>query len=204
MVAGVILAGGLSRRMGGGDKCLLPLGGKPMLAHVIARLRPQVDRLALNANGDPTRFATFGLEVVPDGIAGNPGPLAGVLAGLDWAAAAGEEAIVTVAADTPLFPETLVVRLVQAATLARTPLAMALSEDPERGYAPHPTFGLWPVALREDLRASIAGGARRVRDWTAPRGCAETLFPGAHRPFFNVNTPADLAEAEALVAGTSS
>lgn len=199
MIAGVILAGGLSRRMGGGDKCLAPLGGRPILARVIERLAPQVDRLALNANGDPARFAAFGLPVLPDSVEGFAGPLAGVLAGMDWAAGEGAEAIVTAAADTPFFPETLVAQLVDAAARARTPLAVAMTEDAARGYSPHPTFGLWSVALREDLRAALAEGMRKVVDWTLPRGCAETLFPGAHEPFFNVNTPADLVRAEAML-----
>lgn len=200
MIGGVILAGGLSRRMGGGDKSLLPLAGRPILAHVIERLGPQVDRIALNANGDPERFAAFGMPVIADSVEGYAGPLAGVLAGMDWAAGEGIETIVTAAADTPFFPETLVADLAAAAAREGTPLAVAMTDDAERGYSPHPTFGLWSVALREDLRAALEGGLRKVVDWTRPRGCAEALFPGAHEPFFNVNTPEDLARAEARLA----
>jgi molybdopterin-guanine dinucleotide biosynthesis protein A len=199
-IAGVILAGGLSRRMGGGDKCLLDLGGRPLLARVIDRLAPQVEALALNANGDPGRFDAFGVPVLPDSVAGFAGPLAGVLAGMDWAASEGWPLIATAAADTPFFPETLVAELEAAMTRAGTPLAVAMTEDAERGYSPHPTFGLWSVSLREDLRAALAGGLRKVVDWTRPHGCAEALFRGAAEPFFNVNTPADLDRAEALLA----
>lgn len=199
-VAGVILAGGLSRRMGGGDKGLLNLGGRPILARVIARLAPQVDRLVLNANGDPARFAGFGLPVAADSVEGYAGPLAGVLAGMDWAAAAGIDTIVTAAADTPFFPEDLVAGLVAARDRDRTPLAVAMTEDAERGHSPHPTFGLWPVALREDLRAALAGGMRKVVDWTRPHGVAGATFGGAPEPFFNVNTPGDLVRAEAMLA----
>jgi molybdopterin-guanine dinucleotide biosynthesis protein A len=200
VIGGVILAGGLSRRMGGGDKGLLPLGGRPILAHVVARLGPQVDRLALNANGDPARFAAFGLPVVADSVEGYAGPLAGVLAGMDWAARDGMEVIVTAAADTPFFPGTLVAELVAAAGREGTPLAVAMTDDAERGYSPHPTFGLWSVALRDELRAALKGGMRKVVDWTRPRGCAEAAFAGAGEPFFNVNTPDDLLRAEAMLA----
>lgn len=132
-VAGVILAGGLSRRMGGGDKCLLPLGGRPILAHVIDRLRPQVGPLALNANGDPARFAAFGLEVVADDFPGFAGPLAGLLAGMDWAAARGLPLVVTAAADTPFFPRDLVARL--RAAMAETGAPIALAATPAQGAA---------------------------------------------------------------------
>ncbi|MEO1104677.1 MAG: molybdenum cofactor guanylyltransferase MobA [Pseudomonadota bacterium] len=195
-VPGVILAGGLARRMGGGDKALLTLGGRPILAHVIERLAPQTAALALNANGDPARFSAYGLPVLADTIEGHPGPLAGVLAGLDWAAEAGFHAIVTVAADTPFFPPDLVARLTQAA--ADAPIALAATLDPKRGTARHPTFGLWPTALREDLRAAILDGTRKIVAWTDAHGAADALFPGD--PFFNVNTPEDHARAEALLA----
>jgi molybdopterin-guanine dinucleotide biosynthesis protein A len=201
-IAGVILAGGLAQRMGGGDKCLLPLGGRPMLAHVIERLAPQVDRLAINANGDPARLRAFGLPVLADSVAGFPGPLAGVLAGLDWAAEEGAELLISAAGDTPFFPADLVAGLRAAAGAAGTPLAMAATQGEGGGTERHPTFGLWPVAMREDLRASIAGGTRRVVDWTEPRGCARAVFHGPGQPFFNVNTPADLARAEAMLAAS--
>ncbi len=200
VLAGVILAGGLSRRMGGGDKGLLALGGRPILARVIERLGPQVGRVVLNANGDPARFAEFGLPVVADSVEGYAGPLAGVLAGMDWAAGEGIGAIVTAAADTPFFPEDLVAGLIAARDREGTPLAVAMTEDAERGHSPHPTFGLWPVALREDLRAALAGGLRKVVDWTRPHGVAGATFRGLQEPFFNVNTPADLVRAEAMLA----
>ncbi len=199
-VAGVILAGGRASRMGGGDKTLLEVAGRPLLAHVIARLRPQVSEIALNANGDPGRFAAFGLPVVPDTVEGFAGPLAGVLAGLRWAAARGHEAIVTAAGDTPFFPETLSTRLAEAARTKGVPLACAATTDPERGLSEHPTFGLWPVALADDLEeALLHGQVRKVILWTSRHGCARALFDDAGPyPFFNVNTPADLAEAERI------
>lgn len=195
---GVILAGGLATRMGGGDKGLCEVGGRPLLAHVIERLAPQVDAVALNANGDPARFAALGLEVLPDSIGDYPGPLAGVLAGLDWAAGQGAESIVTVAADTPFFPRDLVARLEAAAEGMDHPLALAATPDPERGRVRHPTFGLWPVALRDDLRAALAEGVRKVVIWTERHGGCEALFKDPGEPFFNVNTPEDLRRAEAL------
>jgi molybdopterin-guanine dinucleotide biosynthesis protein A len=191
-VAGVILAGGRATRMGGGDKGLIPLAGRPILARVIDRLAPQVDRLALNANGDPVRFARFGLPVLPDSVPGHPGPLAGILAGMDWAAGEGIAAIVTAAADTPFLPADLVARL-RAAGL---PLGMAATPG-DAGPERHPTFALWPVALRGELRAALAEGERKVAAWADRHGCAPVLFPDASA-FLNVNTAADLARAEAL------
>lgn len=201
-LAGVILAGGRATRMGGGDKTLLPLGGRPILSHVIDRLRPQVDALVLNANGDPARFAAFGLPVVPDSVTGFPGPLAGILAGMDWAAVEGYEILASAAADTPFFPETLVADLREAMEREGMPLAMAMTPDPERGRSRHPTFGLWSVSLRDDLRAALAEGQRKVIGWTEPIGCAQAVFEGEF-PFFNVNTPEDLARAHDLLAGVS-
>ena len=189
---GVILAGGRATRMGGGDKSLRVLGGAPILARVIDRLRPQVAGLALNANGDPARFAEFGLPVVADSVEGFAGPLAGVLAGLDWAAGEGAEAIVTAAADTPFFPDDLAARLQEAAAGMADPLVLAASPEGR-----HPTFGLWPVALRDDLRAALEGGLRKVVLWTDRHGGRVAEFPsGTPDPFFNVNTPEDLARAE--------
>lgn len=196
---GVILAGGQATRMGGGDKGLLKLGDRCLLAHVIDRLEPQVAGLALNANGDPARFDRFGLPVLADSVEGFVGPLAGVLAGLDWAASKGAETIVTAAADTPFFPQDLVPRLLLASEGMTHPLVLAATPDPERGAVRHPTFGLWPVALREDLRAALHGGVRKVVIWTEKHGGREALFPvTGFDPFFNVNTPDDLARAEAL------
>ncbi len=195
---GVILAGGQATRMGGGDKGLLHLGGTPLLTRVIERLEPQVADLALNANGDPARFADFGLPVLPDSIDGFAGPLAGVLAGLDWAAAQGGETIVTAAADTPFFPCDLVPQLLLRAEGMTHPLVLAATPDAKRGTARHPTFGLWPVALRDDLRAALAGGLRKVVLWTEKHGGREAVFP-QEEAFFNVNTPDDLAQAEAML-----
>ncbi|MFG6568313.1 molybdenum cofactor guanylyltransferase MobA [Sulfitobacter sp. 1A13679] len=195
---GVILAGGQATRMGGGDKGLLPLGQGTLLSSVIDRLEPQVAGLALNANGDPARFADLGLPVLADSIEGFAGPLAGVLAGLDWAAEQGAESIVTAAADTPFFPCDLVPRLLLAADGMAHPLALAATPDAKRGTARHPTFGLWPVALRDDLRSALAGGLRKVVLWTERHDGREALFPD-EAAFFNVNTPEDLAKAEAMV-----
>ncbi len=195
---GVILAGGQATRMGGGDKGLLPLGEGTLLSRMIARLTPQVAGLALNANGDPARFDTLGLPVIPDSIDGFAGPLAGVLAGLDWAAAEGADAIVTAAADTPFFPADLVTTLTQAGAGMQHPLVLAATPDPKRGTARHPTFGLWPVALRDDLRMALEGGLRKVVLWTEQHGGREALFPD-EAAFFNVNTPDDLTQAEAMV-----
>ncbi len=199
-VAGVILAGGQSRRMGGGDKALRDLGGQPILSHVIARLLPQVDKMVLNANGNAARFESYNLPIVADSIDGFAGPLAGVLAGMDWAAKAGYEHIATVAADTPFFPENLVLALCMAQEGEGKPLAMAMSSDPERGFVRHPTFGLWSVDLREDLRAALQRGVRKVVAWSEPQGCAMMVFaPDNPDPFFNVNTPADLVRAKKML-----
>ena len=195
---GVILAGGLATRMGGGDKGRLALGRGTLLSSVIGRLGPQVAGLALNANGDPERFADLGLPVLPDTIEGYAGPLAGVLAGLDWAAEQGANTIVTAAADTPFFPLDLVPQLLLASESMEHPLALAATPDPKRGQARHPTFGLWPVALRDDLRAALEGGLRKVILWTDSHGGRVAEFPDEDA-FFNVNTPEDLARAEMML-----
>lgn len=196
---GVILAGGAARRMGGGDKGLLQVGGQSLLDRVIARLSPQVAGLALSANGEPARFAELGLPVLPDSLPDRPGPLAGVLAGLDWAAGQGADCIVTAAADTPFLPCDLVPRLQLAGEDMTHPLVLAATPDPAGRARRHPTFGLWPVALRDDLRAALEGGLRKVVAWTDPHGGRQALFPAQpFDPFFNVNTPEDLALAEDL------
>jgi molybdopterin-guanine dinucleotide biosynthesis protein A len=188
--AGVILAGGLSRRMGGGDKCLLPLGGRSLLAHVIERMRPQVAVLALNANGNAARFAGFQLPVVTDDQSDFAGPLAGILAALDWAATTGAAAVLTVPADTPFLPRDLAARLAAAG-------APALARS---GGRVHPVVGLWPLALRDDLRVALRReGLRKVEDWTTRLAPAVVDFPAAPDPFFNINTPDDLARAAALL-----
>lgn len=195
---GVILAGGRATRMGGGDKGLRMVGGRRLIDHVIDRLAPQCGALAINANGDPARLAGFGLPVLPDSLADHPGPLAGVLAGLDWAAALGATAIVTAAADTPFFPTDLVARL--RAGAGPSGLCLAASPDETGRVQRHPTFGLWPVALRDDLRAALVGGLRKIVIWTDAHGAGQAVFDSApFDPFFNVNTPEDIMTAEALM-----
>jgi molybdopterin-guanine dinucleotide biosynthesis protein A len=196
-IAGVLLAGGQSQRMGGGDKNLRLLSGRPMLEHVIERAKPQVDALVLNANGDPQRFAGFGLPVIADSITGFAGPLAGVLAGLDWAAAnlPDAELVASFATDAPFFPRDLVRRLAVALEEGGFDLACAQSN----GQA-HPVFGLWPVSLRGALREALDGGVRAVHRWTAGYKLVEVEFLAEPvDPFFNANRPDDLAEAERLV-----
>ena len=177
--------------MGGGDKGLLPLGGSSVVGHAIARLRPQVSALALNANGDPARFAALGLPVLADGIPGRPGPLAGALAAMEWAAGLGAERVVTAAADTPFLPLDLVERL----GAAGDGIVLAATPGPVR----HPTFGLWPVALAADLRAALEAGVRKVVAWTDRHGAATAAFPD-EAAFFNINTPEDLARAGEMVS----
>jgi molybdopterin-guanine dinucleotide biosynthesis protein A len=190
-VTGVVLAGGLSRRMGGGDKGLLELAGRPMLAHVLERLGPQVGRLIINANGDPARFAAFKL------------PVAGVLAGMRWSAAntPGARWIATAAGDAPLLPRNLVARLAEA--VADRPGAIALAQS---GGELHPVIGLWPVALADDLQQQLAGGVRKVLHWTDLHGTVPVPFPMVRMcgieidPFFNANTPPELDQLRAMLA----
>ena len=201
---GVVLAGGQARRMGGGDKALLILDGQSLLSRVTARLSPQVSGLALNANGDPARFSDYNLPIIADSVTGFPGPLAGVLAGLDWAAGQGADTIVTAAADTPFFPIDLVPRLIKASAGMAHPLVLAATPDVARGQICHPTFGLWPVALRDNLRAALGQGLRKVVMWTILHEGREALFPEDHTNlFFNVNTPDDLAQARSLLKDAS-
>lgn len=197
---GVILAGGQARRMGGGDKGLLSLNGQTLLSRVIERLEPQVAAVAINANGDAARFAQTGMPVLADSIDGFVGPLAGVLAGLDWAAEKGADTIVTAAADTPFFPLDLVPRLLLASEGMTNPLVLAATPDPARGVSRHPTFGLWPVSLRDDLRTALEGGLRKVVLWTDQHEGREAVFAAdGIDPFFNVNTPDDLRRAEEML-----
>jgi molybdopterin-guanine dinucleotide biosynthesis protein A len=190
----VLLAGGLARRMGGGDKPLRLLHGRPLLDHVIARIRPQVQALVLNANGDPARFAPWGLEVVPDPLPDFPGPLAGVLAGMRWAAARDADAVLSVPTDTPFLPADLVERLQAARTAAGVPIACAAS-----GGRTHPVIALWPVKLADALEAALRSGDRKIDAWTARYGVAEAAFDATTTdPFFNVNRPDELAQAERL------
>jgi len=203
MVTGVILAGGQSRRMGGGDKGLLELAGKSMLAHVVCRLRPQVGRVIINANGDARRFTALDLPVVPDTVGGFVGPLAGVLAGMRWSAANAKNArwILTAAADAPLLPSDLVARLIEA--VAERPGAIALAQS--HGEL-HPVIGLWPVALAEDLEEQLGKGVRKVLHWTDQHGTVAVPFEPVRvcgldiDPFFNANTPSELEQLRAMLA----
>jgi molybdopterin-guanine dinucleotide biosynthesis protein A len=196
-VPGVLLAGGLARRMGGGDKPMRQIGGRTILERVITRLKPQCDGLILNANGDPARFAAFGLPVIADGVADFPGPLAGILAALDWAAAnrPDVEFIVSAAADCPFLPRDLVARLYGALQKQNAELAVAAS-----GSQSHPVIGLWRVALREQLRqALVIEDVRKIDRWTARYKLATVIWPAEPLdPFFNANTMDDIAEAERL------
>jgi molybdenum cofactor guanylyltransferase len=205
-IIGIVLAGGKSSRMGGGDKALLPLGGRPLLARVVARLRPQVAEIVLNANDDPGRFAAFGLPLVADCLAGQMGPLAGIHAGLAWAWANRPESsfVITVAADTPFFPTDLVSRLRAATSMTDPKLVVARSEN-----GVHPVFGLWPLSLAPLLEESLRRGARKALDFVAEHRAKEVVFPPieiggrAVDPFFNINRPEELAEAEALLSVTA-
>jgi molybdopterin-guanine dinucleotide biosynthesis protein A len=201
-IIGVILAGGLSRRMGGGDKGLLDVAGRPMLVHVVARLQPQVDALIVNANADPARFASLGLTVVPDTVDGFVGPLAGVLAGMRWSLAHAPAAthVVTAPADTPLLPDDTVARL-HAAVSGRAK-AVAVAESHGKM---HPVVGLWPVALADDLEDYLARGLRKVMAWAEQHAAVavpfEPVIIGGRTvdPFFNANTPEELAELRTLM-----
>jgi molybdopterin-guanine dinucleotide biosynthesis protein A len=197
---GLVLAGGLARRMGGGDKALIEIGGAPILDRVLARLAPDCAQVILNANGDPARYAWYGLPVIPDGIPGFAGPLAGVLAGLDWAAQHRPdlEWAVSAPADCPFLPRNLVARLHEARMTQGMRLACATS-----GARRHPVVGLWPVALRGELRAALVNeGLHKIETWTARHGVALADWPVEPiDPFFNVNTPEEVAEAERLAAG---
>lgn len=187
-IAGLILAGGEGRRMGGADKALLPFAGGTLLSAVQARLAPQVGRLALSANGDPARFADFGLPVLADLSPERLGPMAGLARGLAWAAGAGADWLATVAVDAPFLPPDLVARL-----SAPGGLAIAAS-----GGRIHPTFGLWPVRLGPAVDAALAGGERRIGQWALAQGAVVVEFAaGAADPFQNLNSPDDLARAEA-------
>ncbi len=197
---GVILAGGKATRMGGGDKGRLMLGQHSLLDHVIARLRPQVSSIILNANGLKDRFSDLNLPVVADSLPGYAGPLAGVLAGLDWAYAHGADHIVSVAADTPFFPKDLVQSFLVKAVGMETPLVLAGTSGEAGKVWRQPTFGLWSVALRDDLREKLEDGLRKVVLWTDQHGGREAIFEAEEiDPFFNVNTPEDLLQAQGLL-----
>ena len=179
--------------MGGGDKSLKLLGNKTILEHVIERLSPQVATMVLNANGDPQRFSRFGTPVIQDQTDGFLGPLAGVLSGLEWAEKNGFQRIITVAADTPFFPKTLARDLCSAVSNSSAPIALAATRPfGMHKINRHPTFGLWPVSLRNNLKDSLNVGIRKIVIWTELHGHIDVLFEsGEHDPFFNVNTHAD-------------
>ena len=195
----MLLAGGLARRMGGGDKPMRTIRGRTILERVIARLTPQCDGLILNANGDPARFSAFGLSVVADGVADFPGPLAGILAALDWAAVHQPEAslVLSAAADCPFLPRDLVSLLYEALAGQNAQLAVAASDGQS-----HPVIGLWSVSLRDELRhALVVEDVRKIDRWTARYKLATVTWPTAPLdPFFNANTMDDIAEAERLAA----
>ena len=203
-ILGLLLAGGQSRRMGGGDKSLRLLGGRPLLQHVIERMRPQAAALVLNANGDPQRFVGFGLPVVADSVPDFAGPLAGIMAGLDWAAEHRPDCplIASVATDAPFLPRDLVSRLLAGMDAEGADLACAAS-----GGQAHPVIGLWPVRLRGDLRrVLVEEGVRKVDLWTTRHRLATVPFPNLRQedgteidPFFNANRPEDLDRAAALL-----
>lgn len=201
-IVGVLLAGGLARRMGGGDKPLRTVGGRTILELVIERMRPQVSALVLNANGDPARFADYGLPVVADSIPDYAGPLAGVLAGLDWTAVNRPDCpmAVSVATDAPFLPTDLVARMMAQLTAEGADLACAAS-----GGQSHPVIGLWPVRLRDELRRALVGeGMRKVDVWTARYRLVTVAFPDRPiDPFFNANRPDDLERAAGLLAAAN-
>jgi molybdopterin-guanine dinucleotide biosynthesis protein A len=196
---GVLLAGGLARRMGGGDKPMRTIAGRTILERVIARLKPQCSGLILNANGDPDRFAAFGLQVVADDVPGFPGPLAGILAALDWTAANRPEVewVLSAAGDCPFLPRNLIARLHEERIAANAELAVAAS-----GGQSHPVIGLWRVGLRDELRhALVVEDLRKIDRWTARYPLATVTWPTEPLdPFFNANTVEDIAEAERLAA----
>ena len=196
-IPGVLLAGGLARRMGGGDKPMRQIGGRTILERVIARLKPQCDGLILNANGDPARFARFGLPVIADSVENFPGPLAGILAALDWMAANRPEVslMLSAAADCPFLPRDLVARLSRALADENAQLAVAASDGQS-----HPVIGLWSVALRDELRhALVVEDVRKIDRWTARYRLATVAWPTTPLdPFFNANTVEDIAEADRL------
>ncbi|MGL5116542.1 MAG: molybdenum cofactor guanylyltransferase MobA [Beijerinckiaceae bacterium] len=196
MILGVILAGGRATRMGGGDKPMRVVGGKPILERVLRRIGPQVERLVINANGDPERFADYELPVLADEIEDFPGPLAGILAGLDYAAEMTKAGhVLSVAADCPFLPADLAPRLLAVMQLRQARIAVARSG----GWA-HPTIALWDVSLRHDLRRALTDeDVRKIDLFTARYPVAEAEWPNLPLdPFFNANAPEDLAVAEEI------
>lgn len=196
-IFGVILAGGEGRRMGGADKALLPLAGQPLLAHVMDRLQPQVEQLALSANGDPARFRSFGLPVLPDDLP--MGPLSGLLSALRWAAAKGADALITAPVDAPFLPPDLVPRLLLASGWPDTEQTPAIARTAGKAQ---PVCGLWPTAIAPILASFLTSGVKpKVMDFANAQNAAYADFP-ADDAFRNLNTPDDLAAAEALMKET--
>lgn len=199
-IVGVLLAGGLSRRMGGGDKCLRLLGGRTVLDRIVDRVRPQVAHLVLNANGDPSRFAATGLPVVADTVEGYAGPLAGVLAGLEWTQRHHPDCrwLASFPTDAPFLPRDLVSRMMERVAASGADMACAVS-----GGRTHPVVGLWPVRLADELRhAMVEEALRKVDIWTGRYRLEQVSFPTEPiDPFFNTNRPEDLDQAERLLAG---
>ena len=200
-VAGVILAGGLATRMGGGDKTLKAIGERKILDIVIERIRPQVADLAFNTNNDPLSYTDLNMPIISDHFENRYGPLAGILAGMEWACQKGYSLMVTIAGDTPFFPEDLVSKLVFRQRPDQESIVLAATRDTaSKKIYRHPTFGLWSVHLRHDLRENLAKGVRKIVQWTDQHHAKLVEFPiGKVDPFFNINTPADLQEAESLM-----
>lgn len=198
-IVGVILAGGLARRMGGGDKCLQPLGKSTLLEVAIERARPQVDQLLLNANGDLARFDPFDLPKATDIVDGYAGPLAGILTAMSWARENHPEAewVLSIASDTPFYPGDLAQRLLAQATADKALIAVA-----ESGERIHPVFGLWHLSLMEDLRKSLVEeDTRKIFRWMKQHPWTQVSFDVTENgidPFFNVNSPQELKQAQAL------
>lgn len=197
-VVGILLAGGQARRMGGGDKCLIKLAGRPLLSLAIERLKDQVGDLVLNANGDAGRFGAFGLPVISDVLPGSEGPLAGVLTGMEWVRDNIPEAshILTAPTDTPFLPLDLVARFQHAAAEEKAELVCAASNNRS-----HPVIGLWPVSLAAQLRSAMTDeGIRKIDLWTARYDLAVVDWPSRpHDPFFNINRPEDVTAGEAIL-----
>ncbi len=201
-IAGVILAGGLSRRMGGTDKAMVALDGVALVTHARNRLAPQVARIVVSANGDHSRFEPFCLPVIGDAVPSHAGPLAGIHSAFGWAREnlPGATHVLSVAADTPFFPADLAKRLGDAAS---DPQALAVAES---GGRVHPVFGLWPLTLEQDLEEWLAAGNRKVMDFVTRHRGQEVAFPPIQAsaetvdPFFNINTPEDLDRAQMLVS----
>ncbi|WP_183794810.1 molybdenum cofactor guanylyltransferase MobA [Allorhizobium borbori] len=198
-VLGVVLAGGLASRLGGVDKASVGFGAGTLLDAVLARFAPQVEALVVNANGDASRFARYALPVVPDDIGGHPGPLAGILSAMDHGAKNGFSHVASVPVDTPFLPGNLVARLKDTAARGGAPIIFAASSAEDGRLLRQPVFGLWPVSLREDLRSSLSTGLSKIVLWADRHGSESVPFPSTDiDPFFNVNSAADLDEAQKL------